>query len=76
MESTAWWEYAIEQAWGKSADWALSESDGIVVGVDYKVKIYGEPNWQKEYRSGREAKRVNIKVKLGSTHDKGNIAGT
>lgn len=56
--------------------WRLSKTDGIVVGVDYKVKIYGESNWQKEYRSGRDAKRVNIKMKLGSTHNKGNIAGT
>lgn len=62
----------MEQAWGKVQTEQLSKTDGIVLGVDYKVKIYGKPHWQKEYRSGRDAKRVSIKVKLGSTHNKGN----
>lgn len=79
MKSTAWWEYVVEQAWEKIQTehfQRLSKTDGIVVGADYKVKIYDESNWQKEYRSRRDAKRVNNQVKLGSTQNKRNIAGT
>lgn len=40
--------------------------------MDYKVKIYGKPNWPKENRSGKDAQEVSIKVKIGSAHNKGN----
>lgn len=62
----------MEQAWGKMQTEQLSKTDGIVLGVDYKVKIYCKPNWPKENRSGNDAKGLSIKVKIGSAHNKGN----
>lgn len=60
------------QAWGKVQTEQLSKTDGIVLGVDYKVKINRKPNWPEENRSGKDAKGVSIKVKIGSAHNKGN----
>lgn len=62
----------MELAWGKVQTEQLSKTDGIVLGVDYKVKIDRKPNWPKENRSGKDAKGVRIKVKRGSAHNKGN----
>lgn len=46
----------MKQAWGKVQPEQLSKTDGTVLGVDYEVKIYRKPNWQKENRSGKGAK--------------------